>query len=101
MLVRMVFLHDPLYSCTILLEEYLRSSVVHSSRTVLLLHGMVFDLHLLTSHIFSLFVASALSGRVVHKNSRLAPVIRSGRWTWGGYYRCWPYDRLFVACHVK
>ena len=93
-----MFLHDPLYSCTIL--EYLTTSFVLSSRNMLLLHGVVFDLYILTLHMASLFVASARSGRIVPKNSRIAPVIRNGRRTRGGYYRCWPYDRLFVACHV-
>ena len=75
-----VFLHDLLNSCTIL--EYLTSSFVLSSRSVILLNGVVFDLHLLTPHVASLFVANARSRRVVLKNSRTAPVtgIQSGRW---------------------
>ena len=46
------------------------------------------NLHLLTLRIASLFAASARSGRVVPENSRIALVICSRRWTWGGYYRC-------------
>ena len=45
------------------------------------------NLQILTSRKASLFVASARSGRVVPKNSHIPLVIRSGRWTWGGYYR--------------
>ena len=57
---------------------------------------MVFgrNLHTVTSRIASLFVASARSGRAVPENSRIALVIRNGRWTWGGYNRCGPHDRL-------
>ena len=94
-----LFLHDPWYSCTIL--EYLTCSFALSSRAVLLLHGVVFDLHLLTPYITSFFVSSARLGRIVRKNSRIAPVVQSRHWTWRGYYYCWPYDHLFVACHVK
>ena len=50
---------------------------------------MVFErnLHLLTSHIASLSAANTPSGRVVSENSRVALVIRSELWDWGGYYR--------------
>ena len=29
--------------------------------------------------------------------TRAALDIRSGRWTWRGYYRCWPYDRSITT----
>ena len=67
------FSHYPLYCCSTVLE-YLTCIFVISSRTVLLLHGVVFkgNLNILTLHIASSFAASVRSERVVPKNSRLA-----------------------------
>ena len=47
----------------------------------------------LTPLIASLFAASARQGGVVPENPRIAPVIRSGRWTWRGH-RLKPHDCL-------
>ena len=76
-LKRVMVLHDLLYSCTTL-EEYLASNFVLSSRTVLLLYGVVFDFYILTPHIASLLVASAHSGKLVPKNSCIGPSYLNG-----------------------
>ena len=70
-----VFLHDPLYSCTIL-EEYLTSSFVFSLANGALVHtnessDIQKTVASLNLRIATLYVASARSGKVVPENSRI------------------------------
>ena len=90
-----MFLHDPLYPCTIL-EEYLASSFVFYLANCDYLHmDMSSDIRRkvasLNSRIASLYVASARSGRVVPENSRIALVILQRALDLGGYYRLKPH----------
>ena len=82
------FLRGSLYCCTYLTYSFV--PFVVNRAFVTRTNQVVFEryFHLLTLRIALLFAASARSGRIALEKSRLALVIRSGRWTWGGYYRC-------------